>query len=341
MLTTLQNGTTLPDWLVDQHSHLTRVQSLRAACASNRKCRLRHDERLDRLGLADAVTLRFAYRNSCAVSEGPAYDPLMELRGKRVLITGASRGIGETLACAFADAGASVALVARNRDAIEALATALGGTAHATDLADPAQVAALVPRIEDEAGQIDVLVNNAGIENPGSFIDAPEDELRQVTQVNYLAPAELCRQAIPRMLERGGGHIVNVSSMGGIVTVPGVATYSASKAALSHFTACLRADLRGLPISTTLVELGPIPTDMLAQGYDYEPTGKAFRRAYRLRFMVDVPREKVAREVVRAVQHRRRHVRLPKRGALLPMLVEVPRRATEIMLIGVPHQASK
>lgn len=262
----------------------------------------------------------------------------MKLRGKRVLITGASRGIGETLAYAFADAGALVALVARNQHAIETLAAALGGTAHAADLSDPAQVAALVPRVEEEAGQIDVLVNNAGIENPGSFIDEPADEMRRVTQVNYLAPAELCRQTVPRMLRRGSGHIVNVSSMAGVVAVPGVATYSASKAALSHFTAALRADLRGLPINTTLVELGPIPTDMLAQGYDYEPTGKAFQRAYKLRFMVDVPREKVAREVVQAVKKGRRHVRLPRRGAFFPLLVETPRRATEIMLFGIPHQ---
>jgi short-subunit dehydrogenase len=264
----------------------------------------------------------------------------MELRGTRILITGASRGIGESLAHAFALAGARVALVARNRDPLEALAAELGGTAHVADLSDPIQVGSLIARLEDDGGPIDVLVNNAGIENPGSFINAPADEMRQVTQVNYLAPAELCRQAIPAMLRRGGGHIVNVSSMGGVMAVPGAVTYCASKAALSHFTAGLRADLRGLPIGTTLVELGPIPTDMLAQGNDYEPTGKSFQRAYRLRAMVDVPREKVADEVVKAVQKGRRHVRLPKRGALFPLLVEAPRRATEIMLTGVPHQAN-
>ena len=263
----------------------------------------------------------------------------MELRGKRVLITGASRGIGESLAHAFAGAGARVALVARSRDSLESLAVELGGTVHPADLSDSTQVAGLIQRVEDEAGPIDVLVNNAGIENPGSFIDAPADEMRRVTQVNYLAPAELCRQAIPRMLRRGSGHIVNVSSMGGVMALPGVVTYCASKAALNHFTAGLRADLRGLSIGTTLVELGPIPTDMLAQGYDYEPTGRAFQRAYQLRVGVDVSREKVAREVVKAVQKDQRHVRLPKRGALFPVLAEIPRRATEILLTGVPHQA--
>jgi short-subunit dehydrogenase len=264
----------------------------------------------------------------------------MELRGKRVLITGASRGIGESLSHAFAGAGATVALVARSKDAIRELAAGLGGTAHPADLSDPSQVATLVGQVEDEAGPIDVLVNNAGVGVPTAFADAPDDDLRQVTQVNYLSPAELCRKVIPRMLGRGGGHIVNISSMAGCAASPGLASYSASKAALTHFTAGLRADLRGLPIGTTLVELGPIPTEMLAQINDYEPTAAAFRRFYRMRLAVDVPRDKVANDVVEAVQKGRRHVRIPKRMALISLLAEAPRRSTEVMLSGVPHQVN-
>ncbi len=259
----------------------------------------------------------------------------MELRGKRVLITGASRGIGEALAHKFTDAGASVALVARTRGALETLAAQVGGTAHAADLSDPTQVADLIKRVEDEAGPVDVLVNNAGTGTACGFTDAADEALREVTEVNYLAPAELCRQVIPLMLRRGGGHIVNVSSMAGTAVFPGLVTYSASKAALSHFTAGLRADLRGLPIGTTLVELGPVPTDMLAQAEDFAPTAKSFERFYRTRLFVDVPREKVARDVIRAVQKGKRHVRLPKRGATTAMLVEAPRRVTELMLTGV------
>ena len=105
---------------------------------------------------------------------------------------------------------------------------------------------------------------------------------------------------------------------GGLPRRPGLVAYCASKAALSHFTAGLRADLGGLPIGTTLVELGPIPTEMLAEVDSYEPTARSFRRFYRARLMVDVPREKVADEVVAAVQEGRRHVRLPKRGVLYP-----------------------
>ena len=104
------------------------------------------------------------------------------------------------------------------------------------------------------------------------------------------------------MLGRGGGHIDNMSSMADCTVFPGLVAYSASKAALSHITAGLRADLRGLLIGTTLVELGPVPTDMLAEAEAYEPTAAAFRRCYRLRLVVDVPRQKVAEDVVEAVR---------------------------------------
>jgi short-subunit dehydrogenase len=264
----------------------------------------------------------------------------MELRGKRVLITGASRGIGESLAHAFARAGATVALVARTKDALETLAAELGGTAHTADLSDRTPVATLVNEVEDEAGPIDVLVNSAGVGSPVDFANASSEHLRETTEVTYLALVELCRQVIPRMLRRGGGHNVNVSSTADCAVFPAVVAYSASKAALSHFTAGLRAELRGLSIATTLVELGPMPTDVLAQTEDYEPTAASFRRFDRLRIIVDVPREKVADEVVDAVQKGRRHVRIPKRTALFPMLCEVPRRTTEVLLTGVPHRVS-
>jgi short-subunit dehydrogenase len=262
----------------------------------------------------------------------------VEITGKRVLVTGASRGIGEALARRFAARGATVALVARNAEALEKLAADLGGTAHPADLADPEQVATLVHRVEDESGPVDVLVNNAGIESNKSIVDATAEEIERIYRVNLIAPVELCRQALPRMLRRGRGHIVNVSSMAGTAVFPGLTSYSSTKAGLTHFTAGLRADLRGLPIGTTVVELGPIPTDMLDHVGDYKPTFDSFRRLYRLQLLVDVPRETVAVQVVEAVEKGRRHVRIPKRAVLFPLLAEAPRRMVEVLLTGVKHQ---
>jgi short-subunit dehydrogenase len=161
----------------------------------------------------------------------------VELSGARVVITGASRGIGEALAVGFAGAGATVALVARNAAVIDALAATLGGSSHPADLGDPIAVSSLIDRIEEEAGPIDVLVNNAGAQISGDFTTASAEDLRRAIEVNYLAPAELVRQAVPRMLNRGGGHIVNVTSFAATVPMPGLVAYSASKAALGQFTA--------------------------------------------------------------------------------------------------------
>ncbi len=189
----------------------------------------------------------------------------MELRGKRVVITGASRGIGEGLAQKFAAAGANVALVARSADAIEKLAADLGGTAHPADLGDPKQVATLVNRIEDEAGPIDVLVNNAGIDLAAAFWDHTADEVAAIVQLNLTTPMELCRQVIPRMLHRGRGHIVNISSLAVVRHVS-----RASPRTRRRRPGCrtsppgLRADLKKLPVKTTLVEMAGVPTDMLA-----------------------------------------------------------------------------
>jgi short-subunit dehydrogenase len=265
----------------------------------------------------------------------------MDLRGKRVLITGASRGIGEALTRRFAHGGATVALVARSADAIEKLAADLGGTAHAADLADPTQVRDLVRRVEDEAGPVDVLVNNAGIDIIKSIVDYTSDDLAAIIQVNLIAPVDLCRQVLPGMLQRGRGHIVNISSLAACGVYPGLAAYSTTKAALSHFTAGLRADLRGLPIGTTVVEMGGVPTGMLAGVNGYKPCADSFQRTYRLHLVTDTPVATIADATVKAVEQGRRYVRHPKRAMLFPLLSEAPRRLTELLLTGVSHQVCR
>jgi short-subunit dehydrogenase len=263
----------------------------------------------------------------------------MELRGRRVMITGASRGIGEVLAQKFAAKGANVALVARSADAIEKLAADLGGTAHPADLGDPKQVATLINHIEDEAGPIDVLVNNAGIDIEAAYWDHTAQEVADIVQVNLLAPMELCRQVIPRMLRRGRGHIVNISSLASCALYPGLTAYSTTKSGLSHFTAGLRADLKKLPVKTTLVEMAGVPTEMLAHVSNYKPTEDSFQRGYRLHLVTDTPIDTIGDATVEAVEKDQRHVRYPKRALLFPLLTEAPRRMTELMLSGVKHQS--
>jgi uncharacterized protein len=259
----------------------------------------------------------------------------MDLGGRNVLVTGASRGIGEALAQRFARDGAHVVGVARNADLLGKVMADVGGTAIAVDLADPAQVDGLIARVERDTGPVDVLVNNAGLDLVGALIDNSAEDVRTIHQVNLVTPIELCRQVLPGMLARGRGHVVNVSSLAGVAGFAGMTSYCSTKGGLTNFTGVLRLELKGTPIGTTLVELGPIPTDMLDHVHDYAPTRKSFERFYKLQMLVDVPRETVADEVVDAVKRSRRHVRIPKRALAFPMLNEAPRRIIETLLVGV------
>jgi len=260
--------------------------------------------------------------------------PGMQLSGARVVITGASRGLGEALAVRVARRGARVALIARSEDAITALASELGGDAYRADLADAEGIDALVARVGAD-GPIDVLVNNAGVDLTGAFTELAPERIRELMMVNLLAPMLLCRAVIPMMQAQRTGHIVNVSSLSGTNSIPGVTPYSTSKAGLSHFTALLRAELKGSPITTTLAELGPVESTMMDSLRSHEPTNRALARLTKLGLVVDLDMGEVADALVTAVERDRRHVRLPHRDALFPLLTEAPRRMTEWLLTGV------
>jgi uncharacterized protein len=255
------------------------------------------------------------------------------LGGRHVLVTGASRGIGEALAVRLADEGAMLSLVARSAEPLEALAGRIGGHAFPTDLTAPGGVEGLLARVEAAAGPVDVLVNNAGVSKVGHLINRTAADIDEIVALNLLAPMQLCQQAIPLMLARSRGHIVNVSSLAGVMTAPGLVHYGASKAGLSHFTAGLRQDLRGMPIAVTLVQLGSVPTEMDAASRDYPPIRAVAERS-KGRDITPLP--EVADAITDAIVSRRRHVRLPRQLAPLPALVEIPRRLSERIFAKAP-----
>src|SRR5262249_43989198 len=184
---------------------------------------------------------------------------VVELRDALVLVTGASRGIGLATAEAFAARGARLVLVARDTPALQEAAARLGATALPADLADPAALDGLVAK----AGDVDVLVNNAGIDVSKPLWEHTAEDIQRLMQINLVTPIELTRQALPGMVQRRRGHIANVSSLAGVVSLPGFASYGASKAGLTHFTASLAADLRGTGVGVTVVEAGPVRSDFL------------------------------------------------------------------------------
>jgi short-subunit dehydrogenase len=263
----------------------------------------------------------------------------VQLDRTRVLVTGASRGIGQHLARAFAGAGATVALAARSEGPLRQLAAELDGTAHPVDLLDPAQVATLLHRVEDEAGPVDVLVNNAGMGETGAFLRATASGLDQTVRLNLTVPLELCRQAIPRMVRRGGGHLVNVGSLAALAYVPGMATYAATKAGLVHGSEAIRYELKGLPVGVTTVLVGGVPTDLLREGEEYAPFHQGFQRLRRTQLTPDTDPGVLAAAVVDAVRRGRKVVWLPRRAALFVGAAWLPRRTVERVLTGVPRRA--
>jgi len=184
------------------------------------------------------------------------------------LVTGASSGIGAAAARQLAERGFRVYATARRADRLAALARGSstdprtpGITAVSADLADDAGLVALVQRVADETGRLDVLVNNAGYGAYGALEDVPLEEGRAQFEVNLFAPARLVQLALPLMRSRGAGRIVNVSSIGGKVYEPLGGWYHSTKFALEGLSDVLRLELEQHGIQVSVVQPGAVATE--------------------------------------------------------------------------------
>jgi len=182
------------------------------------------------------------------------------------LITGASSGIGEALARELHAAGYTVSLVARRLEKLEQLCASLHDRAHAfrCDLSDPDQGARVLAQAEAQFGPIDLLVNNAGVENTGPTAESDVTESESLLRTNLLTPLRLTRLVLPGMLARKSGVIVQVASM---AAVSGQSWYGASKAGLAMFSETLRNELRKTGVHVVTVYPGPVRTPMADNAY--------------------------------------------------------------------------
>ncbi|MGW0177799.1 SDR family NAD(P)-dependent oxidoreductase [Nocardia sp. NPDC003345] len=179
----------------------------------------------------------------------------MEISGSKVVITGASGGLGGAIARALHARGAHLVLTGRRRDALESVASRLNGAEIIVcDLADRAQLADLTARSADA----DIVVSNAALPATGKVEDFTAGQLDRALDVNLRAPMLMTRQLLPGMLDRGRGHFVYVSSIGGKLTMARTSIYAATKYGLRGFCAALRQDLHGSGVSASVVFPGSV-----------------------------------------------------------------------------------
>jgi NADP-dependent 3-hydroxy acid dehydrogenase YdfG len=188
------------------------------------------------------------------------------IAGRVVAITGAARGIGFATATALARAGARVSLGDLNGELAAESADHVGSGAIGLplDVSDLVSFESFLDATEERHGPIDVLVNNAGVMFVGPFVDEDEGAMRKMIDVNFAGTAYGMKLAIPRMLARGGGHIVNVVSAGAFVAAPHESTYAATKHAVKGLCDGVRAELRGTPIELSLIYPGVVQTELAA-----------------------------------------------------------------------------
>lgn len=195
----------------------------------------------------------------------------MELRDKRVLVTGAGRGIGRVIALAMARQGARVALLARTRSQLEEVAAEIGALGrevqvYSVDMGKREEIEAALGSVMENWGGVDVLVNNAGVQGPiGLSHEVDVEEWLEAVQVNLVGTFLCTRLVLPGMIEREYGKIVNVSGGGAVSPRPRFGAYSASKAGVARFTETLAAEVAEYGIDVNAVAPGSINTAMTDQ----------------------------------------------------------------------------
>lgn len=223
---------------------------------------------------------------------------MVALSGANALVTGAAGGLGRYISRALAAQGANLVLSDLPGDGLESRSAEVSAfrtrvETVAADLTKQKQRRELIPRAEEVLGPIDVLVNNAGLEFVGPFAEAPLTQIDQITKVNLLTPIELSRIALPGMLERGRGHIVNIASLAGKSALAFFHTYNATKHGVVGFSHALRHELTDEPVSASVICPGFIEREGMYARVEPEVEGE--------NPLGSSPPEKVGQAVVRAI----------------------------------------
>lgn len=253
----------------------------------------------------------------------------MQIKDRVVLITGASEGIGAACAWAFEERGARLSLVARNREKL----AAVGGSETlrtAGDITSAEIRQSVVARTIERFGQIDILINNAGMGLYAAAWNAPMGDARRLFELNLFAPLELTQLVIPHLRDRKQGAIVNIGSIAGKVTLPWFSLYSASKFALGSLTDGLRMELKPFGIHAMTVCPGYVKTEFQAHALGTRPPDAIMKGR---RFAITP--EECAAAIVRGLERNARTVVVPRIGWIFVALNRVFPQTVESKLAAI------
>jgi short-subunit dehydrogenase len=223
----------------------------------------------------------------------------VELNGRKALLTGATGGLGRAIAIGLAERGARIVLSSRKPTELEGLAGSLPGAGHETVVADLAEEGATALLLE-AAGEVDVLVANAGLPASGPLDGFSQEQIGRALRVNLESPVRMARELYPRMVERGAGHLVFLSSISGKAATARASLYAATKFGLRGFAFCLREDLRGSGVGVSVISPGAIraagmfadsgakPPPMIGTGTPEQVAGAVVRAIERNRSEITV-----------------------------------------------------
>jgi NAD(P)-dependent dehydrogenase (short-subunit alcohol dehydrogenase family) len=197
---------------------------------------------------------------------------------KVFLVTGSSRGLGRQIAEKVLAAGHSLVATARRPEQLADLAERYGDRVRtvALDVTDPQAAQAAVDTAVEAFGRLDVVVNNAGYANSGSVEDTPADDFRAQVDANFFGVFNVTRAALPVLREQGAGHVVQVSSVGGRVTTPGLSAYQSAKFAVGGFSEVLAKEVAPLGVKVTVLEPGGMRTDWAGSSMAVHPVSPAY-----------------------------------------------------------------
>jgi gluconate 5-dehydrogenase len=201
---------------------------------------------------------------------------IFDLSGKTVLVTGGGTGLGLAISCAMIEAGARVLIIGRREDVLIEACKSLGPNSsyQVFDISILENIPAFAKQVESEFGQLDVLVNNAGINMKKDFLEVTDADFESVMRINQQAAFALSREFARSMVERKAGSIIMVSSMAAKYGIPKVISYTAAKSAIEGMTRAMAVDLSPLGIRVNCVAPGFIETDMSAKALNNDPQRK-------------------------------------------------------------------